>query len=176
MTGPGRGFEMTPQFDAIVIGSGITGGWAAKELTQKGLKVLMIERGRLIEHVKDYTTEMKAPWEMPERGFADVHTYPVQSQGWDFDEWTQSHFVNDLENPYQTDPDAPFNWIRSYQLGGSLTAPPSSTHPATEPRTAASHPSCNTPATAFGAMPKRAPRWRKSAAGRRTRSTSSTAR
>jgi len=109
---------MTPEFDAIVIGSGITGGWAAKELTQKGLKVLMIERGRLIEHVKDYTTEMKAPWEMPGRGFADVHTYPVQSQGRDFDEWTQSHFVNDLENPYQTDPDAPFNWIRSYQLGG----------------------------------------------------------
>jgi choline dehydrogenase-like flavoprotein len=109
---------MTTQFDAIVIGSGITGGWAAKELAQKGLKVLMIERGRLIEHIKDYTTETKAPWEMPLRGFVDVHNYPVQSQGRDFDEWTQSHFVNDLENPYQTDADAPFSWIRGYQLGG----------------------------------------------------------
>jgi choline dehydrogenase-like flavoprotein len=109
---------MTTQFDAIVIGSGITGGWAAKELTQKGLTVLLIERGRMIEHIKDYTTETKAPWEMPLRGFGDRHTYPVQSQGRDFDEWTQSHFVNDLENPYQTDADAPFNWIRSYQLGG----------------------------------------------------------
>jgi len=109
---------MTTQFDAIVIGSGITGGWAAKELTEKGLKVLMIERGRHIEHIKDYSTETKAPWEMPFRGFGDRRDYPVQSQGREFDEWTQSHFVNDRENPYQTDPSAPFTWIRSYQLGG----------------------------------------------------------
>ena len=100
---------MNTQFDAIVIGSGITGGWAAKELTQQGLKVLMIERGRHIEHGRDYTTETKAPWEMPFRGFGDsnliARDYQVQSKGREFDEWTQSHFVNDRENPYHTDPD-----------------------------------------------------------------------
>ena len=113
---------MNTQFDAIVIGSGITGGWAAKELTQQGLKVLMIERGRAIEHIRDYTNENKAPWEMPNHGFGDASVikrdYHVQSQGRHFDEWTQDHFVKDSEHPYQTDPDAPFNWIRGYQLGG----------------------------------------------------------
>lgn len=107
---------MNTQFDAIVIGSGITGGWAAKELTQQGLKVLMIERGRAIEHIRDYTNENKAPWEMPYHGFGDASVirrdYHVQSQGRHFDEWTQDHFVKDSEHPYQTDPDAPFNWIR----------------------------------------------------------------
>ena len=57
-----------PQYDAIVVGSGISGGWAAKELTEKGLKVLMLERGKNIEHVKDYTNATKAPWEYPHRG------------------------------------------------------------------------------------------------------------
>jgi choline dehydrogenase-like flavoprotein len=113
---------MNTQFDAIVIGSGITGGWAAKELTEQGLKVLMIERGRMIEHIKDYTTETKAPWEMPYRGFGDASVinrdYQVQSHGRGFDEWNMHHFVNDREHPYQTDADAPFNWIRGYQLGG----------------------------------------------------------
>jgi choline dehydrogenase-like flavoprotein len=113
---------MSAQFDAIVIGSGITGGWAAKELTEKGLKVLMIERGRHIEHVKDYTTETKAPWEMPFRGFGDQAIlegdYRVQRQARSFDEWTQAHFVNDREHPYFTAPDQPFNWFRGYQLGG----------------------------------------------------------
>jgi choline dehydrogenase-like flavoprotein len=110
------------QFDAIVIGSGITGGWAAKELTEKGLKVLMIERGRHIEHGRDYTTETKAPWDLPYRGFGDASViqrdYQVQSQGRSFDEWTQQHFVNDRENPYATDGATPFTWIRGYQLGG----------------------------------------------------------
>jgi choline dehydrogenase-like flavoprotein len=110
------------QFDAIVIGSGITGGWAAKELCEKGLKVLMIERGRNIEHGRGYTTETKAPWEMPYRGFGDplvIHRdYQVQSQGRSFDEWTQQHFVNDRENPYATESDKPFTWYRGYQLGG----------------------------------------------------------
>src|SRR5579871_1118201 len=55
-------------YDAIVIGSGISGGWAAKELTEKGLKVLMLERGRNIEHIKDYVNTLKAPWELPHRG------------------------------------------------------------------------------------------------------------
>ncbi|MCH2154166.1 MAG: FAD-dependent monooxygenase, partial [Phycisphaerales bacterium] len=62
-------------FDAIVVGSGITGGLAAKELTEAGLKVLMIERGRNIRHQQDYTTEMKTPWEMPFRGIGDQEMY-----------------------------------------------------------------------------------------------------
>ncbi len=113
---------MHTPFDAIVIGSGITGGWAAKELTERGLKVLMIERGRHIEHIRDYATETKAPWEMQYHGFGDralyQRDYAVQSRQRDFNEFTQGHFVNDRENPYQTDPDAPFAWIRAYQLGG----------------------------------------------------------
>ena len=60
---------MKNSYDAIVVGSGISGGWAAKELTERGLTVLLLERGRMVEHRKDYTTEFKAPWEMPFRGF-----------------------------------------------------------------------------------------------------------
>lgn len=113
------------QFDAIVVGSGITGGWAAKELTQAGLKVLMIERGREIVH-GEYETELKAPWEMPFRGVGDAalyaREYQVQSQNRHFTEYTQGHFVNDKDNPYTTAPGSAFNWLRSYQLGGrSLT-------------------------------------------------------
>ena len=60
--------ENTMHYDAIVVGSGISGGWAAKELTEKGLKVLMLERGRNVEHIKDYTTTNMDPWEFPHRG------------------------------------------------------------------------------------------------------------
>ena len=70
-------------YDAIVIGSGISGGWAAKELTEKGLKVLMLERGRNIEHKKDYTTAMKKPWEFEHRGRlteAQKASHPVQKR------------------------------------------------------------------------------------------------
>lgn len=115
-----------PQFDAIIVGSGITGGWAAKELTERGLRVLMIERGRAIEHQADYTNEMTPPWEMPFRGLGDPalnrSDYPVQSKGMHFTEWSRDHFVNDRENPYQTTEKDPFQWRRGYQLGGrSLT-------------------------------------------------------
>ena len=68
------------QYDAIVIGSGISGGWAAKELTEKGLKVLMLERGRDIEHIKDYVNANKESWEFPHRGQATQQMkddYPV---------------------------------------------------------------------------------------------------
>ncbi|MFD1612301.1 GMC oxidoreductase [Sphingomonas tabacisoli] len=114
------------QFDAIVVGSGITGGWAAKELTEAGLKVLMIERGRKIEHQTDYETETKAPWDMPFRGVGDTELYkrdyPVQMLNRHFNEFTQNHFVNDRENPYSTEAGTDFTWFRSYQLGGrSLT-------------------------------------------------------
>lgn len=113
-------------FDAIVVGSGITGGLAAKELTEAGLKVLMIERGRNIRHQQDYTTEMKTPWEMPFRGLGDQEMYArehaVQMLNRHFTEYTQNHFVNDAQNPYSKAQGTDFNWFRSYQLGGrSLT-------------------------------------------------------
>ncbi|WJT00117.1 GMC oxidoreductase [Novosphingobium humi] len=116
---------MAYEFDAIVVGSGITGGWAAKELTEAGLKVLMIERGREIVH-GDYPREMKAPWELPFRGQGDTERYkrdhPVQMLNRHFNEWSEDHFVNDRENPYDLGPGSAFTWFRSYQLGGkSLT-------------------------------------------------------
>ncbi len=117
---------MNADFDAIVIGSGITGGWAAKELTERGLRVLMLERGPTIEHQSGYTTEFTPPWEMAFRGYGDpqefAEDYFVQSKGMHFDEWTKTHFVNDRLNPYETPPDKAFQWRRGYQLGGrSLT-------------------------------------------------------
>ena len=116
---------MSMDFDAIVVGSGITGGWAAKELTEKGLKVLMIERGRMIEH-GDYERETAAPWDLPFRGEGDAalyaREYAVQVKNRHFTEWTQTHFVNDKDNPYSTAPGTDFTWFRSYQMGGrSLT-------------------------------------------------------
>jgi len=114
------------EFDAIVVGSGITGGYAAKELCEAGMKVLMLERGRSIEHGADYETEFKAPWEMPFRGSGDAELYareyPVQMLNRHFNEYTQGHFVNDADNPYATAEGTDFNWFRSYNLGGrSLT-------------------------------------------------------
>ncbi len=113
-------------FDAIVVGSGITGGWSAKELCEAGLKVLLIERGRMIEHQSGYTNEMKNPWDMPYRGLGDAalfaREYAVQVKNRHFTEFTQDHFVNDAENPYSTADGTDFTWFRSYQLGGrSLT-------------------------------------------------------
>lgn len=113
---------MSTQFDAIVIGSGISGGWAAKELTERGLTVLLIERGPMVEHQVDYKTEMLAPWELQYRGHGDAQLfardYAIQSKGMSFNEWTYHHFVNDRENPYQTTAENPFQWRRGYQLGG----------------------------------------------------------
>lgn len=110
------------KYDAIVVGSGITGGWAAKELTEKGLRVLMLERGRHIEHRKDYKTEFKAPWQMPFRGKGDQHLfekdYSIQRQTWGFDEFNYRWFVNDREHPYVMSKDKPFYWVRGYHLGG----------------------------------------------------------
>ena len=109
-------------YDAIVVGSGITGGWAAKELTEKGLKTLVLERGRYVEHGKDYITEHKAPWQFKYRGRGERQLYEdeyaVQRQCYAFGEATKHFFVNDRENPYTHDPDKPFTWIRGYHLGG----------------------------------------------------------
>ena len=114
------------QFDAIVVGSGITGGWSAKQLTEAGLKVLLLERGRDIPHGSGYATETKNPWDMPFRGKGDAELYAreyaVQRLNRHFTEFTQNNFVNDAENPYQTGEGTDFTWYRSYGLGGrSLT-------------------------------------------------------
>jgi choline dehydrogenase-like flavoprotein len=109
-------------YDAIVVGSGITGGWAAKELTERGLKTLMLERGKPVKHREDYITEDFGNWEFKFRNMGDrrlyAAEYPVQSQCYAFGEATRHFFVNDKENPYQHDPDKPFSWIRGYHLGG----------------------------------------------------------
>jgi choline dehydrogenase-like flavoprotein len=112
-------------FDAIVVGSGISGGWAAKELTEKGLKVLLIERGRSITP-EDYVGEHKAAYEFPFRDLGDRHRYdrdyPIQKTCYAFGEATEQFFVSDAEHVYGQDADNPFSWIRGYHLGGrSLT-------------------------------------------------------
>ncbi len=107
-------------FDAIVVGSGISGGWASKELTERGLRVLMLERGRDIQHITGYETAMKNPWDFPHRGrltvmakeeyWANVRTGYTANEEW------RHHFENDKENPYLED--RPFDWIRGYHVGG----------------------------------------------------------
>lgn len=110
----------TTQFDAIVIGSGVTGGWAAKELTEKGLKVLMLDRGRMVEHIQDYVGEHKKPWEIPYRNkpLRDLYAdeYEVQSKQYAFDETTRHFYNNDKKNPY-ANPDG-FTWFRAGVVGG----------------------------------------------------------
>jgi choline dehydrogenase-like flavoprotein len=113
-------------FDAIVIGSGISGGWAAKELTERGLKVLVLERGRHVTHGEDYVGEHKAPWDMPYHGLGDRQRneaeYYVQKQARAFEEGADQFFVNDKDHPYQVAEGTNFSWIRGYHLGGrSLT-------------------------------------------------------
>ena len=114
------------RFDAIVVGSGITGGWAAKELTERGLKTLMIERGRGIVHGRDYTTEGQPPYNFRFHMLGDqrrtLTDQPVQSRCAFMSEATAHFFVNDRRNPYSHPDDKPFTWIRGHQLGGrSLT-------------------------------------------------------
>ncbi len=110
------------EHDAIVVGSGITGGWAAKELTEKGLRVLMLERGRPVEHGEGYPTEHMGWWQFKFRGEGEralyEDQYPVQSQTYAFGEDTRHFFVNDKQHPYKHDPDKPFSWIRGYHVGG----------------------------------------------------------
>jgi len=106
-------------FDAIVIGSGMSGGWAAKELTEKGLKTLVLERGKSVEHIKDYPTTNLLPWEFEHRGNIneDVRKEnPIISRCYAFREDAQHFFVKDTEHPYIQD--KPFDWIRGYQTGG----------------------------------------------------------
>ena len=116
-----NGLPDTVEYDAIVVGSGITGGWAAKELCERGLRTLVVERGRAVEH-GHYPTEWLNPWDFPHRGRGDparyARDYPIQSKNYAFGEATEQFFVNDREHPYITPPNHPFRWIRGYQLGG----------------------------------------------------------
>ena len=106
-------------FDAIVIGSGMSGGWAAKEFTEKGLKTLVLERGRDVQHLKDYPTTNMLPWEFEHRGqlpLAVEEENPVISKCYAFKEDAMHFFVKDKEHPYVQG--KPFDWIRGYQTGG----------------------------------------------------------
>lgn len=108
-------------FDAIVIGSGMSGGIAAKELCERGLKVLVLERGRKIEHGTDYADGLM-PWEIPNANRLPeevaARDYPVQSECYAVNEATKQFWVKDSEHPYTTPEDRPFAWIRGYHLGG----------------------------------------------------------
>lgn len=107
------------QFDAIVIGSGISGGWAAKELTEKGLKVIMLERGRNIEHIKDYVNATKDSWEFPHRGGRTqqmIQDYPVLKRDYPLNEVVLDYWVKDKESPYTEV--KRFDWYRGYHVGG----------------------------------------------------------
>ena len=106
-------------YDAIVIGSGISGGWAAKELTERSLKVLLLERGKNIEHIKDYTNAHKEAWDYPHRDM------PSQTQKQHFQKLGRQNILNEstfgmwadeTSNPYVED--SPFDWFRGYQVGG----------------------------------------------------------
>jgi choline dehydrogenase-like flavoprotein len=106
-------------YDAIVIGSGISGGWAAKELCDQGLKTLVLERGRNVQHNKDYPTTLKNPWDFAHRGqlpLSITQENPIISKCYAFDETAQHFFVKDKEHPYVQE--KPFDWIRGYQVGG----------------------------------------------------------
>ena len=112
---------MPKTYDAIVIGSGITGGWAAKELTERGLNTLVLEAGRPINPETDYVEHVPV-WEMKFRGQGDRKKLsteqPIQRHCYACDEMASKFFVNDNDNPYTTPPDKPFMWIRGRQVGG----------------------------------------------------------
>tara|TARA_B110000305_G_C19446713_1_gene645301 strand:- start:171 stop:1880 length:1710 start_codon:yes stop_codon:yes gene_type:complete len=106
-------------FDAIVIGSGISGGWAAKEFTEKGLKTLVLERGKSVEHIKDYPTTNLQPWELKHKGQAinDLRIKnPIAAKCYNYKEDSEHFFTKDDEQPYIQE--NRFDWIRSYQTGG----------------------------------------------------------
>lgn len=109
-------------FDAVVVGSGISGGWAAKELTEKGLKVLVLERGKPLEHGSGYLGEHAPDWKLPYQGkpLRELYEqeYPVQSTVLGFSEANRHFWNNDKQNPYARDEGKPFNWVRGDVVGG----------------------------------------------------------
>ncbi len=110
------------RYDAIVVGSGITGGWAAKELTERGLRVLMLERGKPLEHGSGYASEHKPTWQFPFRGkgdrkLIDAH-YGSSKSTIAVDEGNLQFWARDEDIPYQSSSEQPFNWVRTDVLGG----------------------------------------------------------
>lgn len=106
-------------YEAIVIGSGISGGWAAKELCEHGIKTLVLERGRNVEHLADYPTMAKDIWELPHRNHLPLKVKednPINSRCYAFKEDAIHFFAKDKEHPYVQE--KPFDWIRGYQVGG----------------------------------------------------------
>jgi len=107
-------------YDAIVVGTGISGGWAAKELSEKGLKTLVLERGRMVKHIEDYPTWDKAPWELPNGDLLtkeELKDYYVQDRaGYTVRQSTKHWWVKDTEHPYTEI--KRFDWIRGYHVGG----------------------------------------------------------
>jgi choline dehydrogenase-like flavoprotein len=114
--------ETKQVFDAIVVGSGISGGWAAKEFCERGLKTLMIERGPVVEHRKDYIGEGIPPWQQPQRTKVNnllvEQQYKIQQECYAFNDATKHFFGNDRDLPYTTAKGTTFSWIRGNQLGG----------------------------------------------------------
>ena len=111
-------------FDAIVVGSGISGGWAAKELTEKGLKVIMLERGRMVNHIKDYVNANKHPWEFPHRGrkTQEMRTnYPVLDRDYPLNEMNLDFWVNEQET-LRLVQGLPFWWPQPYLGQAKLPA------------------------------------------------------
>lgn len=111
-----------PQFDVLIVGSGISGGWAAKEFCEKGFKTLLVERGRHVEHGEDYIGENKDPWELKfrddvDRGLANER-YPVQKRCYAFKDSTKHFFADDIDHPYSKEAGTNFEWIKGFHLGG----------------------------------------------------------
>jgi choline dehydrogenase-like flavoprotein len=106
-------------FDAIVVGSGVSGGWAAKELTEKGLRVLMLERGRALEHVTGYENAMKAPWELQYAGRLtqeQIESHPKLSRDYPYNEMTEKYWMKDTDSLYKEE--KRFDWFRPNIVGG----------------------------------------------------------
>lgn len=114
--------ENTTDFDIIVIGSGMSGGWVAKEMCERGFKTIVLDRGTPLEHGAGYTTENSAPWDMPNRGMVGkeeaARDYDHVRNCYAFSEYTKHNFIKDSEHPFTVKDDKRFDWIRSAHVGG----------------------------------------------------------
>jgi len=124
MSNTNNSIKFQEEYDAIVVGTGISGGWAAKELCENGLKTLVLERGRMIKHVIDYPTANLDPWDMPNGGSPTRETkerkFKQHRTGYTTNEAHQHFFVDDIKHPYNEI--RRFDWMRGYHVGGrSLT-------------------------------------------------------